>query len=1623
MPSRNRPQVDQDPSLKEHQHPKRSLPQTRRQLSLETLEKRYLMTGAEGEFTEAQLNTIHDIEYALTEEQLLNEQARDTLAISSITEQTRQDMITFSDLWKTENAELVQDTARFDTLTAEQQALGMESQDKFAIFVEKSDRVEEAEQRIQDLSSQATAIRQALEGMQAQQTPLLEERNQVQERAAYERQQLNASQTTVDNLLNRQADWQQKLPLLRSRLDTYEQGIEELRQLLQRKDGLEQAMEETDADIEGKVQARANVDQLIDRETRENWQPLCDEATKLVDTFYGLQDRIAALDKEHADLEQHLPEAEAALAEATAQLETLLSQWNKTEAEILSVERNLEQTQSRISRLENMASRFPRVRSSGSQLDQLLERRTELQRKLTSLKELLEKLADQILVAQQVKFDVSQSLDTLRARADAVSVEKHTAEETLHETHDAYQQICTQINVVVERIEKLTDESVVLYGAINGARNLRQAQQQENDGIIAEISARTQSLTDEREALRLFFADLTGETRDINPAQDLPAFKEALQVFEGEYGQFADAFADLPNWIAEYTGRVEAFQRSLEQLNARLEELTNLINANAQAIERLTQTLEEVQTTMEQQTDIRDAASAIVNAIRQDILHIIDRKAANRSVLDTLAADVAQHRQSVEDIRASLHAAVEKAMEESEIINPVMDVVTGNRQVTVQFQSPHDASNLDLVPPDLTRSYTYLTVEHPGGTRTGTATLILPIGLPARQVLLRLKDPEDNVIATMTLIWNGQRFTDMYKESAGSVAKFVDENPFPPIDLTDPGVRENFAYHVASISHLYPTLSARDVAKNAQPWFFGATPAEDEEALLAYAHSIVLQNPGLNEGRLVDSLRQTRQDLITQSQRTINAACEIIQDVADDTYYGVLAGEQGDFVTMNARFAHAENWWNVHSERRNLIVPLAYASAGAIRGAVTNHFYELYEEQLFWEVQDEQCKQRILNLSTWGLIGTTILPDGTIIRPNGKVYHPDGKEGSMNPEDVPKQIPRSTAQSRQNVLEWMVLHWNDSMLDGFRDIEDPAERRLAMLETLYGDHNLWTDTGMPPPEDGKARIAPKDLDVKREVGGGSDDGTLDLSTLDAAITMTEVMGWYQETSSGALENVEGYDVRKDTTIGRIFLGLAQQMPNKTMKEFRAMCSKAEKITGISGERLANPAVSGDYNRFITNLVNVFKDAGHEAIFNGNPNYTPNDLMHVRTEDVYYTNGTIRVFFDLPQSINGKAIGHSAIYLLRGDTGEKLHNNPLTGEIRNQLYTDIPASYIGHLNFPQGFKIKLVSWPEGATDDSERIYCTSSEPFFLEWDGLSENPVGDYSTLPEGPAHEREKIFLSELTFPVAPGDWSFGMGSTEHDGLGLYAIDFNVAGDADKDRTVRAACRGTVTQVDLEQGKVAIQYDNLDGTHYKITTYHMTHIFEDLTGITYLGAQEARVQGADENAEAVKRANAQAAINALITQVLHVSADARLGKVGDEGYSFGYHLDFRIHLSDGTPVNTYRWADAMQPGFPVKGTVGNKELTMHWSDGAMTLVNDAEQIAMKRVNIRNDENEVTGAENLAYAWESGKQIGQMTRVMWDEGTGAWYEVDMNGTLVSNDDGKKHIWLKNESSSNYHFIWQ
>lgn len=527
---------------------------------------------------------------------------------------------------------------------------------------------------------------------------------------------------------------------------------------------------------------------------------------------------------------------------------------------------------------------------------------------------------------------------------------------------------------------------------------------------------------------------------------------------------------------------------------------------------------------------------------------------------------------------------------------------------------------------------------------------------------------------------------------------------------------------------------------------------------------------------------------------------------------------------------------------------------------------------------------------------------------------------------------------------------------------------------LTGKTTVVADAGMP---DGPLEYVPS---------GVRTDTAMGQAFVDLCNAFLPYANFVYNQRQLGLQSGISYDTQR---IER-YISAAKHMETLTGISFLKILHAASVSQSCSSVASARDAmVSGLRDLFITgqygDIFDISKEGqmGMAGVATDKPEYSEND-------------DHIRVRFDFATTSGTYASGN--VYLLDCN-GTQMGGALLSTNFSGINFIDIPMSAIrATLGFDTSYaalslKVGLFEHAE----DKMGLQGMNRSPSLII--RLTPHPIQDLSCLANTPENASrratENLILSNIAFPVTPGDWSYGMGSGYHYGSGLFALDLNSSDDEGKPVTV--ATNGILEKVDLAQGEVVIRHTLPDGTVWRSTYYHMTHILENLTGVHYMGTKEAAAKGANTEAEAAKRAAAQQAIDSFIANGQVLTQGMNLGTVGSEGDSTGPHLHFQENFADGSPIDLFRWTNALQPGFAVSGNVDGKTMTMHWDDTAMALVNNEDGILMQRVNVVDTGGNATGSENIAYAWTTDPT--QRQRLVWihelNDGTvvDAWLNMD------------------------------
>ena len=549
----------------------------------------------------------------------------------------------------------------------------------------------------------------------------------------------------------------------------------------------------------------------------------------------------------------------------------------------------------------------------------------------------------------------------------------------------------------------------------------------------------------------------------------------------------------------------------------------------------------------------------------------------------------------------------------------------------------------------------------------------------------------------------------------------------------------------------------------------------------------------------------------------------------------------------------------------------------------------------------------------------------------------------------------------------------------------PADQSKAVFQWINQASERLTESGL----DIKA---PGNTSLMNAVANFV-NGNFTIQTAEAAApeAISEAQG---------MVNIDGlFSVNADSAIGAVFITMKHVFyddPNVTRQI--SMSQSMQKVTGIDWKKFMRCIYDGTSRRTeqdgLVQIQKLFISEKYGNIFNA-PTSTNVQILASSTDKSSYTDAdsSIRVRFDYMTPSH--KYDHVGIYLADASGHPLDESAPIISFAELRYYADVPMSKVADALQKEWQKLYPTIkwddkvWLQGHYTFRVAIWDTNvKDSPALQGAGLKMNPFSidfqeinnNLSTNPDQDLNAKEKSILSQLAFPLDSNNWSYTMGSSYHKGPGLYALDLSSTND--EGMTVDVAATGIIEKVDLSQGEVILRHTLPDGTIWRTTYFHMTHILEGITGIAYIGDKEATRTGVNSSEASAGKDKAQLAINALIAQGKELLQNTTLGKVGTEGDSTGPHLHFQVDIGTNQSVDLFHWISTKQPGFTLNGMVGNKNLELHWSDIANAMVNDSEHIAMHRVNILDENNIIVGAENLAFAFESGLDINHMIKVVW-----------------------------------------
>lgn len=813
---------------------------------------------------------------------------------------------------------------------------------------------------------------------------------------------------------------------------------------------------------------------------------------------------------------------------------------------------------------------------------------------------------------------------------------------------------------------------------------------------------------------------------------------------------------------------------------------------------------------------------------------------------------------------------------------------------------------------------------------------------------------------------------------------------------TFPNLRREMEEETVRRSGLWPTVTAYDLARECYPAFVGAN--------------------------LVDAASGMQQDL--------NRVLTQLQAAASSAFGEILASRTGQPASTEDRVARALQTQNPGVA---WILGRLGLTPDAVRTAVRANFDAVCDEAARLHDEQEKTVAQINAMEVAAGLAHEAMQ--LAAGPTATSKYPRGGYTLGNPAERVAVSPSLAGLPEDVRKAYEQYAWNVA-----------NKVRVALRETVIAqvEQVLAANTDSDIDGIGGAKLSNAVLGI-------------DLSPTDQAL-FQNVMHWYDGRPFDL-----SFSIAQDSAAARIFLGLLTQLPSKSLLDQVQIAKNVEQATLIPYNKILAAYQKGNSNitAAAEQLRSLFESAGYAHFFGGNsstlnavslppisqtPALTQRHFSQIHVhhgEDGVVQGEDVLLRFDL--QTGGSTLSHIYAYLI--DSSGNQIGGPLTAEIHG-LAARISQSEINARlgSGPRKIQIKLAAW---FTDSGDKTIAGFTDGFFFLKANVPINVQnGDFSTSTNIEDAKVENHILKQMLFPLEGTNWNYALTSPYHRGNGLLSLDLNLGGDADRGALVHAPISGTIQAggVKLLDGKVTMN-TVIDGNAVKVTFYHMEHILKGVTGMDYVGLGEAihslgllqkyasdlpdnaaNMQTSDlvEALDAIPAAKlelqpyrdriavAQAKIDKLLSAGLSLSQGDLLGGAGDEGLSWGTHLHMEAQLN-GKPLNLFGWANAYIPNAEISGTVDARgTLQFHYDATAKTLVNNAERIAILRVDKPNAAGQIVGC-NEAYAWVDGRTVDQMEKISWvldkTTNTSLWIQIDSGGNPILQN-GKANHWTGN-----------
>jgi hypothetical protein len=497
-----------------------------------------------------------------------------------------------------------------------------------------------------------------------------------------------------------------------------------------------------------------------------------------------------------------------------------------------------------------------------------------------------------------------------------------------------------------------------------------------------------------------------------------------------------------------------------------------------------------------------------------------------------------------------------------------------------------------------------------------------------------------------------------------------------------------------------------------------------------------------------------------------------------------------------------------------------------------------------------------------------------------EALHQSTMPGIVKILEVVRQNPVATEQMRQRLIAQAIL-----------EVVEEAEPELTDDETLVKSSQLLA-------------MGNTDVDIHELLQSSTADG------------YNQMLQWF---------DTDGYraeDVRDDTAMGKIFLGLVQKLISHAelhagtagdgaitkdphFEEFLDAARAVGNITGIPFEKILHaadlqqsfPDRASAEQAMVAALKALFNEGQYGGMFQTENSIAPNSVLgaHVgkpASSGAEYTDDdeSVRLRFDFTSS--DLTYDHGNVYLIdaSGNQIGGVNAALVPGDFRNTLYVDVAMSSIRAL-FPDGIfhgqvSAKLVLWDKAGnpvTDTSERFELNLRGGIFTsELLSARENTPENARKI----AIENAILQRTDAPLDLSQHPWRRTLSSPSHSNLSYNAVDLNYGSEnADIDQPVFAAADGKIVYINESLGEIIVEHSSFIVVDGQRTTIQWRTTYMHMTQLGYFTIENIFVSWKVD--DQIKHGNQLGLTGATGTKYSHLHFEIALMNVLDEWQSVG----------------------------------------------------------------------------------------------------------------------------------------